>query len=437
MNSPAPIKPKLLQTLALIAALVAAKAHATPMQTLLKDILSSHPDMQMAEAQEESAKGDVKAARSGYMPTLGVQAGIGENNALAEQRQITNAPIVVGALPLYDFGKTGSSVDFAKENLGAATLKRDVVREQLASQLAELYSNALRERNAWRILEKESAAFAVMVGKIEQISKIDSGRRFEFVQVTSRYQGIIQQAQARKTQYMILLGRLRAFTDNPGLELDEELPLPQHPLLSLSESELVALLPQTPRLAYADKSLQASMADLDRQRHDTYPSFRLTAQYGPERAFAGTYGFGDSSKPNLAVGINVNMPLFDGGLNRGRIAVAKGRVAQSDAQQAGTLRELEADVRAMRQSINERPARIETLGRQAAAAQEMRDAAFDQFLVGRRSLTDLLTFEADVYQALLAQSDESVELRLSTYRLLGDGGVLAQALMDTPLAAAP
>lgn len=437
MNPAAPRKTRLLQTLPMLALLAAMQVHATPMQTLLKDILSNHPDMQLAEAQEESAKGDVKAARSGYMPTLGLQAGIGENNALAEERQITNAPVAVAALPLYDFGKTGASVRFARESLDAATLKRDVVREQLAAQLAELYSNALRERNAWRILEKESAAFAVMVGKIEQISKIDSGRRFEFVQVTSRYQGILQQAQARKTQYMILLGRLRAFTDNANLELDEELPLPQHPLLSLSESELVALLPQTPRLEYADQALQASRAELARQRHDNNPTLKLTAQYGPERAFAGTYGFGDSSKPALAVGINVNMPLYDGGLNRGRVAVAKGRVAQSDAQQAGTLRELEADVRAMRQSINERPARIETLGRQAAAALEMRDAAFDQFLVGRRSLTDLLTFEADVYQALLAQSDESVELRLSTYRLLGDGGVLAQALMDTPLAVTP
>ena len=63
----------------------------------------------------------------------------------------------------------------------------------------------------------------------------------------------------------------------------------------------------------------------------------------------------------------------------------------------------------------------------------MREAYWEQFQIGKRSIIDLLNAENEIYAARLGAATERAELTQARYRLLGATGQLLPRLGIAPL----
>ena len=117
---------------------------------------------------------------------------------------------------------------------------------------------------------------------------------------------------------------------------------------------------------------------------------------------------------------------YDGGAAEASKKAADARVEVAMSNYENTKEDLETTLDTLWASLTERQERIDVLYSGADLSKEVRDTAKIQFTAGRRSLLDLLNFEADVFSAEQNLSIEKADLSLIQVKLLAQSGKLLE-----------
>jgi adhesin transport system outer membrane protein len=121
--------------------------------------------------------------------------------------------------------------------------------------------------------------------------------------------------------------------------------------------------------------------------------------------------------------------MFDAGGASARARAEAGRAAAVKAERETLYRELLAEALSQWRQLDSRSMRLDVLERQVLSSKKLRDAGFEQFDLGRRSLTDLILFENDYYSAKLAWVEESIDIPATRLRLLASLGRVSHVLL--------
>ena len=165
----------------------------------------------------------------------------------------------------------------------------------------------------------------------------------------------------------------------------------------------------------------------------------VVGQFAQERLSGhGDFGNASNRAGNRSIGLQLTVPLFDGGARDARQQEAQRQAQQAAADLDNNREQVAQQVRAAWLGLSVGSERITALAQALHAAQARRDATALGREVGHRTTLDLLNAENDHAGAQLALAQARVDLVMARLRLAALAGALdAQALRAADLDAAP
>jgi outer membrane protein TolC len=374
----------------------------------------------------EAAQFDIEESRAARAPQASLNAGVGPGaqNSLGVTETSAlqlRASVSVSQL-LWDGGRSDRLVDWRGQLAESARLGLLNQREQLALNTVAL---AL-ERSRWRqqvvVYGQYQRKMACLVQALEGIVRTDRGRASELVLARKNQQQaeLAQaQAQAQVRQTEVRLRRL----------LGDGLP----PVAGLS-SVLLQVPPLEALLAEVDQATEIAQIAAQESAARRYAA-AVAAGASPQvswsfsgsaQAGTGTGGSaaGADNRPrnprggNLALGVNVNIPLWNPGVAPASNAAAK-RAEALALQRLEALETRRFRAAELHEHVLAHMDRARRFGEVLRDSDQVRNFTLQQWQqLGRRSLFDVMGAEAEHYN-----------LRVSYINALHDGQQLNASLM--------
>lgn len=260
---------------------------------------------------------------SAFEPSLsGTFTGVGADNGSRLAAGGLNNPVVYDRLGsgvslgqmVTDFGRTGNLVGMAKFQAQAQDQATETARAQILLDTSRAYFGLLRAEAVMKVADQTVADRQLVVDQVSALaqSKLKSTLDVSFANVNLADAKLLQvQAQNDVKAAEANLATAMGLPGQQGFTLSEE-PMPS--MLPDRVDELIRdAMADRPELK--DLRFQQSAADrFAKAEHDLYY---------PNVGVVGTAGFVPTGNPTIpgrygAIGLNVNIPVFNGGLFKAR-----------------------------------------------------------------------------------------------------------------------
>jgi outer membrane protein TolC len=328
-------------------------------------------------------------------------------------------------LPLYTGGRLSQGVTLAdlgreiaaeRERLGAQELTFNTSSVYLKALHLERLEQAYAARIASLEAQERRVALLVQVGRAPRLDALKIGvllgkARHDRLQIANR---------RRETVALLynLMGR-----DSP----EQPSPLTAYtpvtaPLGTLSELRAQALSGR-PELQIAEHEVQAGAARVGSARAERLPSLSLAGIYH-ERAGADN----DTDwYDEWNVGVQLTVPLMDGGVRRHRVAEAQLAAEQARQRREETRLTVERQTQDAWNAHAEAESRLDVTARSLVEAEEALGIEKLRYEQGVGLITDLLGAETSLLTAQADRLQAEFDLIITRLDLLRAGGVLDSA----------
>jgi outer membrane protein len=415
---------KTLRSLALLLCLAAPLARAAENQALTlaaarELALKTHPRITVAQLRSLVAREAATESRAGFFPFVALNATSvqsGEQVTRIASGSLSNSQIFdhtgIGAtlsLLVTDFGRTANLADAAKQHARAVDADALATRAQLLLEVDAAYFGALKARAVKSVAAKTLASRQTLFERTRAFAQnqLKSDLDVKFAQVSFDEARLLS-AEAEKnwqTELVKLTNLIGAKTAPDVAGLDNapalsELPASDEPLQQLA-------LRQRPELQRQRSEGDAARAMARAARDARLPTISIAAATGVvpnnDSHFQRDYAAG---------GINLNLPLFAGGLYRARQHEAE---LQANAAEAALVDQQNNAVRDVRLAwleaghAHERIALTASLLDNTNAALSLARARFDQ---GLSSIVELNQAELAQVSAEISHASAEYDYRM-------------------------
>ena len=337
--------------------------------------------------------------------------------------------------------------------------QRRAQQQQLGTQAeqAELQWQAAQQalvlRTAQRYFDVAVAqeALAVLALQLQAVQRMstEAQDRYELgsVPITDTHEARARLAALRAQQLAVqseLDVKRRLLADSTGLAgaaLDVQLPasgsttangaapLPPVRALAVWQQDAASANPDIRLQALAVDSARAEVLKHSRR---AAPTLDLVAQAGQERLHgSGDFGRARNQSLNAMVGVQLNVPLWSGGMRSAKESEALALQAQAEAQLEATREQVAQQVHAAHLGLSVGAERVQALTENLTASEARQGATRLGQEVGDRTLLDLLNAENDRAAARLALAQARSQLLLERLRLAQLAGQLNEDTLRT------
>ncbi|MES2437693.1 MAG: efflux transporter outer membrane subunit [Verrucomicrobiota bacterium] len=401
------------------------------LRKLVETALANNRDLRVAALNVEQARAQYGISRSELFPAINLSAsgerqrsmGSGASGGMASESSNYDVSVGLVSYELDLFGRVRSLNSSALESYFASDAARVGAQISLVAQVANQYmaERALQEQVALsqQTYDGFNTAYDIIKQRYDTgtASELDlSAMEVQRQTAKSDLAAFRQRIQEINNSLVFLAGGSLPANLPKGRSLDEVV------VADVKAGVSSDLLYRRPDIREAEHQLRASNANIGAARAAFFPSITLTANGGTSsnslsKLFTngtGTWLFSP----------NVNVPIFDGGLNKANLESAEigkkiGVANYEKAIQTG-FREV-ADSLAARTGLDERISATENL---VAAQQKRSDLAVARYTKGVDGYLEVLTAALDLYssrqtliQLRMARAINSVDL----YKSLGGG----------------
>jgi outer membrane protein len=368
---------RLLFALGIVPAMLVAQ-NPPPALTLAQAeemAVQHHPRIASREFTAQASQAAVNEARAAFFPTLssnltGVEA---EHSSTLSAGALTTSSIysrvalgVVASEMLTDFGRTSSLVQSAKLRNESQKQNIETVREQIrmevrASYFAELAAaSVLKVARATLGLRQVTLRQVTALARNSLRSTVDVS--FAQVNVSQAQLDVLNAENNVRASHARLSAALGYEHEEPFSLVDEPMPPPLNPDV---DALVTQALRERPDLA----ALRLNQESLDRYAE---------AEKGlrnPTISVAAAAGAAPARDPRLqetyaAAGVNVNIPILNGGLYKARRQEAAARAAAANKDLEDLSVEVARDVRVAWLNANDAFERLDVMDRLVAEAKE-------------------------------------------------------------------
>jgi len=366
----------------------------------------------LAREREREAEGLRKESRAGLLPNvsgtayqanvtqnlaaLGFQPGtfpgitrtfIGPFNNFDARARLVQSIFSLAAIRNFQAGKAGVRVAELQENLA---------REQVATFTALTYLEALRSGREVEAAQADVdlAQMLLKLAQDQHTAGVATGvdvTRAETRLAEERVR--LSQAQTASEQAVLNLQRIVGIPLGATLALADPLRFTQEPLPSVETAvaEAGQARPEV-RIAEAQLNLNA----LERRATE--------AELLPSVDFVGDYGVSGITPTNTAlptrrVAVQLNVPIFNGGLTRGRIEAASSRERQAEIELGSVRGQVEEDVRLSFSALRTTSEQVAAAQASVTLAERELEMARDRFRAGVGDNVEVVTAQAALSNA--------------------------------------
>lgn len=360
--------------------------------------LRNHPLIRQAEAEVAAAVARKGQARSGWYPDVNLSAGYNRYRALSpttRQSATTEIDFLRGDLgwTLYDFGRTGASVDRADAQAALSRENATLTRDDVVFNAKVAFYNVLRAENTLEFQQRNVGQRETLLRQAQAFYETGVRARIDFVRAEANlYDSRALLGQARnelRVARIILLQRI-------GLDSSSEFILRG----DFDESTLPGSLAEWIEEAQRNRPELRALLEKERAAQE---SLRLArAGYRPYLEGGAGYGYAADDFPlkqNYSVAVTLSQPVFSGFLTREQVREAEASLSSVRHEITELRRRVRLEVERSAYSVQEAGERLAARRKQREAAEENLRLATARYEVGAGDIIEMTDAQTQMVSA--------------------------------------
>lgn len=408
-------------------------ASGSTLQDAVKKSLASNPDIQIQVNERLSRDEEVDQAKSGYYPTVDLNAGIGRErsgNSTTRARgdrytTLTREEASISARQmLFDGFATTSEVERQQARVSSTAYTVQGTAENIALDATDAHLNLLRSNELLKLAEQNLQAHQRTFDQIKIRSDAGVGRRADLEQISGRLALANSNVIAAQSNYDdALTAYIRVVGETPAQTLLK----PVKPVTGVPanrEEAIKQAIDNHPTLKSANADVEATLAQHRAAGHTFYPRFDFELSQSWNNNLDGQLGTNNDAQAMLRMRYNI----FNGGGDAARKRQTAHLINEAKEVKNRTHRQV---IETMRLSWNAYQATEQQLGylnNHVEATIRTRDAYQKQFDIGQRTLLDLLNAENELFEARQSYVGAEYDNLYARFRILNAKGALLSSL---------
>lgn len=401
---------------------------ADTLQDAVNHVLQTNPEIRASAYNRLARDQEVKQAEAGYYPSVDVSAGLGVNKLVSPFKRTLHPRSTVVSLRqnVYHFGTTTNEVRRNRAHVKSQAYLVQANSEVISLQTARTYLNVLRAMELHELARENLVNHQRIYDQMKLRAEAGVERRADLDQVIGRLalaesNMVVTGANLEdaRTNYLAVTGLTAGDLVKPE-PVDSEFPLDM--------DEAVALAVENyPLVKSAKADLEARRFQSESAKSSTYPSLDLVGDHRwLNDSGAGLVAEGHSREYTAAMTLNFN--IFRGGFDRARIAETKQLIKEADEIYRNTERQTVQSIRLSWEAYKSAKEQVTHLQDYAESMGLTVGAFLKQWMVGRRTMFDVLDTQAEYINAKGGLVNARYDRMDSEYRVLAGMGNLVHTL---------
>jgi adhesin transport system outer membrane protein len=418
----------LLTTTALV--LGASSVEATTIADTARATVATNPEIGVVRNDRLAVDQELQQARALGLPTLDLRIAGGPeytNSIGTRARNDSNGRFrtdtsLTLTQRVFDGGATRSEIDRQLARVDSAANRVREAAEFIALDGIQSHLDYLRNLDLIALAEANVAAHRRILGEVRDLEAGGTTGIADVRQAEARVAAAVDSLEQIRGDFANAGATYLQVVGMPPMDLELEEP-PVAALPAGIEAAALRASSSSPTVQIAASDVDVAAAEVRAARAGYYPRLNVEAGASTANDVNGVDGSDVSAEVLLVMRYN----LFRGGADVAQEREAFHRLNEARSSLARVRRQAEEDARSAFIALDTATARIETLRLQVEANRRTRDAYADQFIVGQRTLLDLLDAENELFVSRVNLTTAEYQQRFAVYRTITVTG----ALLDT------
>jgi TolC family type I secretion outer membrane protein len=349
--------------------------------------LKNQPAIRVAQENVNAGLGRETQAVSPFLPQVSASTGYSENRALggAFGDSITKSystTLSVNQL-LYDFGKTGNALDATRWSTRSSQRDLDRTIQDVVLNVKQAYYALLAAKKLVLVAQKTIEQTESHLKQAQAFYQAGSKPRFDVtraeVEVNNAKLGMINAKNGVRIR-TITLNNAMGIDPGKETEIDDTLPTPS-PVPSLEKAQ-EETLKNRPEMLKAEADIEAAKYRVRAEESNYLPTLSANGAYYWSTGTAEMGPFKGDLQNSWNAGVTVTIPLFQGGLTRGRISEAHANLIALEAQRDATRQSILLEVNRAYADLESATTRVEVMKLSLQKARENLEIAQGRYEAG-------------------------------------------------------
>ncbi|PSS57577.1 TolC family outer membrane protein [Pseudomonas sp. BBP2017] len=415
----------------------------TDLVSVYQEAVDNNADLAAARANYGAQKEVVPQARAGLLPNLSAGAEVQSTRTKIDDPSITsnrsgNSWSATLAQPVFRADRW-FQLQAAEAVNEQAALELSATEQNLILQSAENYFAVLRAQDNLASTKAEEAAFKRQLDQSNERFDVGLSDKTDVLQSqasydTARANRIVAQRQVDDAFEALITLTNRDYNAIQGIR--HTLPV-QVPVPNDAKSWVETAGKQNLNLQATNYAVSAAEETLRQRKAGHAPTLDAVAQY--QKGDNDNLGF---TNPNFggtisgdveqtSIGLQLNIPIYSGGLTSSQVREAYQRLSQSEQQRESLRRQVVENTRNLHRAVNTDVEQVQARKQSIISNQSALEATEIGYQVGTRNIVDVLDAQRQLYTSVRDYNNTRYDYILDNLRLKQVAGTLSpQDLTD-------
>lgn len=416
----------------------------TDLMSVYQEAAANNADLAAARADFQARREGVPQARAGLLPNLSAGARMNDTRTALETPAATlsrSGTVYQANLsqPLFRADRW-FQLQAAEAVSEQAALELSATEQNLILQSADAYFSVLRAQDNLASTKAEEAAFKRQLDQANERFEVGLSDKTDVLQAqagfdTARANRIIADRQVEDAFQALITLTNREYRSIEGIQ--HSLPI-LTPMPNDATAWVNTAAAQNLNLQASNFAVNAAEETLRQRKAGHAPTLDAVASY--QRGDNDNLGFTNTERPGephysgdvsqRSIGLELNIPLYSGGLTSSQAREAYQRLSQSEQQREGLRREVVQNTRNLYRAVNTDVETVQARRQSIISNQSALEATEIGYQVGTRNIVDVLDAQRQLYNAVRNYNDARYDYILNNLRLKQAAGTLSPADLD-------
>jgi outer membrane protein len=412
-------------------------ARADDLSSVYELALETDPLIHAAAAQRDATLEVIPQSKAVLLPTIGVNADVSRDrfdprSSNDDTTYATNETYSVELRQAVYQRERFKQLKRADHQAAQAEATYAVAQQDLILRVTTNYFQVLAAMDNLEFVIADRKAIAVTLEQATQRYDVGLAAATDVYEAQARHDlAVSEQLNAEK----LLSDAYEAVRKLTGVVpmnvnvLEPEIPLimpdPPNP-----DEWLKVALEQNPLLLSAAAATRAAKEQIEVQRSGHYPSLDLIAEYQYRDNDFGGLGI-PIERNDAAIGLQLNIPLYQGGLISSRTRQASFQYSQAREDKLEVHRDVENQVRDSYSGVVVEISKVNALQQAILSSEKALEASQAGFEVGTRTIVDVLDSQRELLRARRDHARSRYAYLLNTLRLKQAAGIVEEGDLNS------
>lgn len=416
----------------------------TDLVAVYKEAADNNADLAAARADYRARREVVPQARAGLLPNLSAGADLSDtrNEIDSPAFSRSRSGVVYQAnlsQPLFRADRW-FQLQAAEAVNEQAALELSATEQELILQSAETYFAVLRAQDNLASTKAEEAAFKRQLDQANERFDVGLSDKTDVLEAqagfdTARANRIIAERQVEDAFQALITLTNRDYSSIEGIQ--HSLPILE-PTPNDAKAWVDTAAAQNLNLQASNYAVEAAEETLRQRKAGHAPTLDAVASY--QKGDNDSLGFSNTGLPGSqrfsgdaeqrSIGLQLNIPLYSGGLTSSQVREAYERLSQTEQQRESLRRQVVQNTRNLHRAVNTDVETVQARKQSIISNQSALEATEIGYQVGTRNIVDVLDAQRQLYSSVRNYNDARYDYIINNLRLKQAAGTLSPADLE-------